>query len=278
MGLVAYDGTGFRGFAAQSQPGVDTVGGRLALALSKMFAGAAIGITCAGRTDAGVHAAGQVVHFDVPSEGLARWMGGGGEPAARPPGPGELARLARSLTTQCGPEVAVKRALLAPAGFDARHSALARRYRYEILRTPSLDPLRRHVTWHVPGELDLPAMRIGADALLGEHDFAAFCRRPPDHEGPITRRVTDVRWSRAGCGERWLFEIEANAFCHQMVRSVVGLLVAVGQGKVSAAAVHELLRSGGGRSQLAPPAPPGGLCLELVRYPEELVPGGVLTG
>ncbi len=280
MALVAYDGSGFRGFAAQDQPGVETAGGRLEAALSKMFGRSAgtpvstpVGLVCAGRTDAGVHAAGQVVHFDVPAEGLARWMGGAGE------GPGELVRLARSLSTQCGPEIVVKRALLAPEGFDARHSAVARRYRYEILRTPSPDPLLRHTTWHVPGELELAALRIGADALLGEHDFAAFCRRPPGHHGPIVRRVTDVRWERGGCGERLSFEIEANAFCHQMVRSIVGLLVAAGRGKITGADVHALLRrSGGGRAQLASPAPPGGLCLMLVRYPEELVPGGVLTG
>lgn len=269
MLLVAYDGSAFHGFASQPQAGVETVGGSLVRALSGMVK-TPVAVTCAGRTDAGVHAAGQVVHADLPADVVHRWLAA--EPASGLP---ELPRLAKSLTSQLGPALVVVRARLAPAGFDARRSALARRYRYVFLRTPSPDPLQRLTTWHVPGELDLPAMRIAADALLGQHDFAAFCRRPAGREGPLTRRVTDVSWARGGCGRLLSFEIEANAFCHRMVRSIVGNLVEVGRGRESAADMFDILRTGdrarGGRL-----APPDGLCLVLVRYPEELVEGGVL--
>jgi tRNA pseudouridine38-40 synthase len=133
--------------------------------------------------------------------------------------------------------------------------------------------LLRHLTWHVPGDLDVPAIRIAADALLGEHDFSAFCRRPPGG-GSTVRRVTDTV-VRLDDDDRFLrFEIEANAFCHQMVRSMVGALVSVGDGRMTAAGVLELLRAGD-RSRGARLAPPEGLCLELVRYPPDLIAGGV---
>ncbi|MGH9171362.1 MAG: tRNA pseudouridine(38-40) synthase TruA [Acidimicrobiales bacterium] len=267
MLLVAYDGTGFRGFAAQ--PGdIPTVGGRLAGALERV-AGAPVSLTCAGRTDAGVHAAGQVVHFDVPAgaPGAARL-----EMAGR--------RLADSLSHQCGPEVAVLDARQAPSGFDARHSALARSYRYLLLRSASPDPLLRDRAWHVPAELDLAAMRIAADCLLGEHDFSAFCRRPPGQPGSpggsLVRRVTRLSVTAAVAGDDrlWAIDIEANAFCHQMVRSVTGALVSVGEGRATAASVLENLRSRD-RSHGTRLAPPGGLCLMAVNYPEALVPGVV---
>ncbi|MHB1989072.1 MAG: tRNA pseudouridine(38-40) synthase TruA [Acidimicrobiales bacterium] len=269
MLLVSYDGSAFKGFATQPQPELETVGGSLERALSKMVK-APVTVVCAGRTDAGVHATGQVVHADLPAAVVERWI-----TAAEATDKRELPRLAKSLTSQCGPALVVARALLAASGFDARRSAVARRYRYELLRTTTADPLARHLTWHVPGELDLPAMRIAGDGLLGEHDFAAFCRRPPGLVGPLIRRVTDVAWKRAGCGTRLSFEIEANAFCHQMVRSIVGSLVAVGQGRLTAADVFSILQSAE-RTRSAQPAPPGGLCLMFVRYPEEMVPGAVL--
>lgn len=268
MLLVAYDGTAFRGFARQPGDGVDTVGGALEAALGRMTR-EEVSVTCAGRTDAGVHARGQVVHADLPTAVVERWLSAepGDEPA-------ELPRLAKSLTSQCGPALSVARARLAPVGFDARRSALARRYRYQIQNDPVRDPIARHSSWHVPGELDLSAMRIAADSLLGEHDFAAFCRRPPGLHGPLTRRVSEVRWEK----ERSLLslEIEANAFCHRMVRSIVGCLVAVGQGRLSAAEVFDILRSAD-RARSADPAPPEGLVLLLVRYPPEMVEGGVFA-
>ncbi len=268
MLLVAYDGGPFRGFAAQANGAVPTVAGLLREVLSKMV-GAEVRLGCAGRTDAGVHARGQVVHVDLPALPVERWL------AREPEGqPGELTRLARTLTAQCGPAVAIWRALVAPAGFDARRSAVARRYSYRLLRSGVPDPLLRRFFWHVPGELDLGAMRIGADGLLGEHDFAAFCKRPPGVDGPINRRVTDALF-RTG-GDRLVFEIEANAFCHHMVRSIVGSLVAVGQGRMTAADLRQRLELRK-RAGDVEPAPPEGLCLELVRYPDELVPGGLLA-
>jgi tRNA pseudouridine38-40 synthase len=126
----------------------------------------------------------------------------------------------------------------------------------------------------VPGELDLAAMRIGADALLGEHDFSAFCRLGRGESAPITRRVLSTSWwSAPGDDQLWVFQIEANAFCHQMVRSMVGTLVAVGQGRIRAGELLSIVQSGD-RSRSGQPAPPRGLCLVGVRYPERLVPGG----
>lgn len=269
MLLVAYDGGPFHGFAVQADPDLPTVGGALTRALSRMLNGRAVTVTCAGRTDAGVHARGQVVHADLPGEVVEKWLAG--EPHGSG---GDLPRLAKSLSNQCGPAIAVWRARVAPADFDARHSAQARRYRYLIHRGELPDPLWRERAWHVSGDLDLSAMRIAADSLLGQHDFAAFCRRPPGREGPITRRVTEVAWKQEG--EFLSFEIEANAFCHQMVRSIVGCLVAVGRGKMTAAELYEVLRRSE-RSNIADPAPPQGLCLELVRYPTQLVEGGVFS-
>ena len=240
MLLVAYDGTSFHGFAAQR--GQRTVGGLLAATLGSM-AGHEVSLTCAGRTDAGVHALGQVVHADLDERVVAKW-------ATREPEPGML--LERL----------------------ARHSATARRYRYSLLRTPWPDPLLHHCSWHVPGTLDIAAMRIGADALLGEHDFSAFCRLPHGESAPIIRRVLSASWSSAPGGDRvWVFQIEANAFCHQMVRSMVGTLVAVGQGRTPAGELLAIVRSGD-RSRSGQPAPSRGLCLVGVRYPERLVPGG----
>jgi tRNA pseudouridine38-40 synthase len=265
MLLVAYDGSSYHGFAAQ--PGQRTVGGALAATLSSM-AGHEVTLTCAGRTDAGVHALGQVVHADLDAGTLTKW-------AERELEPGiVLERLALSLSHQLGGAIAVLEARVAPELFDARHSARARRYRYSVLRTDWADPLVRHLSWHVPGELDLAAMRIGADAVLGEHDFSAFCRQPRGETAPIVRRVLSTSWAKApGDDGLLIFEVEANAFCHQMVRSLVGTLVAVGQGRIPAGELLTILR-GGDRAKTGQPAPPRGLCLTHVRYPEELVPGG----
>ncbi|MGH9103645.1 MAG: tRNA pseudouridine(38-40) synthase TruA [Acidimicrobiales bacterium] len=242
---VAYDGTGFRGFAAQ--PGQRTVAGALAGALEAAV-GRPVKLVCAGRTDAGVHALDQVVHLDLP---------------------GALAdpdRLARAANRQLAPAVTVRAACVADAGFDARRSATSRRYRYEIDNAPACDPLRARFSWWVRHPLDLAAMRLGTDPLLGEHDFAAFCRRPPGLAAPLVRRVLDACWRREG-DERLVFEIEANAFCHQMVRSVVGMLVRVGRGRLPAGEVGGVIASGE-RSLAGSPAPARGLCLVAVRYGE----------
>jgi tRNA pseudouridine38-40 synthase len=270
--LVVYDGTSFHGFA--HQPGQTTIAGRLKEALARV-AGHDVTLTCAGRTDTGVHAAGQVIHADVVETFFQ----------AQP----DRERLIRSLTHQVGPEIAVLDVERAVDGFDARRSALSRRYRYRLLCSAAPDPLLRHETWHVPRPLDVAAMRLAVDTLLGEHDFSAFCRRPPDG-GSLVRRVSEAtlraegsdRGAHAGARpalnasspEVLRFEIEAKAFCHQMVRSIVGAIVSVGEGKLTAAGVLEMLRAGD-RSGGCRLAPPGGLCLESVRYPTEMVPGGV---
>ena len=273
---VAYDGSGFHGFAAQRhQP---TVAGALTEALGRVVR-SPVSLTCAGRTDAGVHALGQVVHFDVPverSEGL--------DPAA----------LVSSCNSQLGPAIVVRQAEVAPDGFDARRSATARRYRYLVVNAPVADPLLAGLAWHVADPLDLRSMAAASDALLGEHDFRAFCRRVPgtSPDDPIPRRVTAAEWTElstaegtgtlrasrqaapaAGStaalvptvGSLLAFGIEANAFCHQMVRSLVGTLVDVGRGRKRPSDVLWILRSAD-RQQAAQPAPPWGLTLMEVGY------------
>jgi tRNA pseudouridine38-40 synthase len=273
---VAYDGTGFHGFAAQQ--GQPTVAGALAEALGRVIR-TPLSLTCAGRTDSGVHALGQVVHFDVPAD-----RSDAVDPAA----------LVASCNSQLGPAIVVRDAGVAPAGFDARRSATGRRYRYLVVNAPVPDPLLAGLAWHVADPLDLRSMAAAADALLGEHDFRAFCRRVPGTtaDAPIHRRVHDTAWTElstseasdapgstrnrtpvAGttpalvpaAGRLLAFEIEANAFCHQMVRSLVGTLVDVGRARKRPSDILWILRSAD-RQQAAQPAPPHGLTLMAVRY------------
>jgi tRNA pseudouridine38-40 synthase len=249
---VAYEGTGFHGFAAQ--PGQTTVGGTLSGAIEKVI-GHQVSLTCAGRTDAGVHARGQVVHADLaPVRGRL-----------------DLDALVRSCNAMLAPAIVVRDARVAPPGFDARHSAVSRHYRYSVLNGPTPDPFLAATAWHVEDPLDLRAMEQATDPLLGEHDFSTFCRRAPDG-GSLVRRVHDARWTRgdSGLGEGDLlrFEIEAGAFCHQMVRSVVGTLVEVGRGRKRAGDLAWILRSCD-RALAASPAPPHGLCLWAVAYPDD---------
>jgi tRNA pseudouridine38-40 synthase len=255
--VISYDGSGFSGFATQR--GQRTVQGDLEDALEQMT-GAPVSSRCAGRTDTGVHALAQVVHVDLDANFVER----DGPVAAL----SELPALARSLSKQLGPEIAVWRCLLAPEGFDARHSALARRYRYVVETDPRRDPLYRGASWFVAEPLDLAVMRLGCEPLLGEHDFSAFCRQPKGKpHGPLRRRVTDASWHEED--SRLVFEIEANAFCHQMVRSIVAMEVSIGRGKTFPSEITERLREPD-RSGLPRPAPPGGLCLLAVTYPKEL--------
>jgi tRNA pseudouridine38-40 synthase len=213
-------------------------------------------LTCAGRTDAGVHARGQVVHVDVDASV-------------------EPQRLANAVNAMLGPAVAVRHAVAVPDTFDARRDARARRYRYLVYEAGAPDPLLAPVAWHVKHDLDLRAMVAAADALLGSHDFRAFCRRPPgtSAEEPIVRRVLDARWDQVALdpalsrdGARLLrFGIEAQSFCHQMVRSIVGMLVDVGRGRFRASDVVWRL-SAGTRESGSDIAPPHGLCLMAVDY------------
>jgi tRNA pseudouridine38-40 synthase len=247
--LVAYDGTDFHGFAENT--GVVTVGGTLRAAIERVL-GTGIELTVAGRTDAGVHAWGQVVSFDALGEGL------------------DLERLQRSINGLCRPAIVVRAAEVAPEGFDARFSAAWRRYRYTVLNRAVPDPFLARTAWLVPEPLDLAVLRLACDPLLGEHDFTSFCRAPRVSAGmapaTLVRRVTEAGWREGGDGVL-RFEIRANAFCHQMVRSLVGLLVDVGRGRRRAGDVLTVLRARD-RSHLGNIAPPTGLCLWEVGYPD----------
>ena len=205
-------------------------------------------LTVAGRTDAGVHARGQVVHVDVPADA---WTA----TAAR-----AVARLAGVLPA----DIRVRAADLAPAGFDARFSALWRRYSYRVCDDPAAaDPLRRHETLWYFRRLDLTAMNEAALACLGEHDFAAFCRR---REGASTiRALRALAWHRDDDGVG-VATVVADAFCHNMVRSLVGALIAVGEGRRPARWPAEVLAAAV-RDPAVRVMPPHGLCLEEVGYP-----------
>lgn len=255
---VAYDGTGFAGWARQ--PGLRTVQGELESALTTVLrAPEAVRVACAGRTDAGVHARGQVAHADVPSELWAALESRGAELPVR--------RLAGVLPA----DVRVRAVGQAPAGFEARWSALSRTYAYRVSDLAGgADPLlRSHVLAHTgahDGPLDVAAMNAAAQALLGEHDFASFCRR---REGASTvRTLLDLRWERepdTGLAVMW---IRADAFCHSMVRAVVGVLLPVGDGRRPVEWPGQVLARAR-REPDAHVAPPTGLCLEHVEYPRE---------
>lgn len=243
---VAYEGSGFHGFAFN--PGVVTVAGVLREALAKVL-GEDVELTCAGRTDKGVHAWGQVVHLDVsPPDAEAEALVG----------------LQRSLNRMLAPKIVVREAEVAPPGFDARRSAIGRRYRYTVLNRPLPDPFLAATAWHAPEPLDVRAMQLACDPLIGEHDWSAFCRRVGE-EASLVRVVRYARWLQLGDG-LLRFDIEANAFCQQMVRSLVGTLVAVGRGRLRAGDIGGILRSRD-RAQAAQPAPPQGLCLWEALYP-----------
>jgi tRNA pseudouridine38-40 synthase len=251
---VAYDGTAFRGFAANF--GVPTVAGALAEAIQAVLRHP-VTLRAAGRTDAGVHAWGQVVSFDA-------------EPG--PEGDVDLARLQRHLNSMLAPAIVVRSAVVAPPAFDARRSALARRYRYTVLNRPVPDPFLAATTWHVEEPLDLAALRLSCDAIIGEHDFSAFCRAPRKDPGAsLVRRVDDARWLDLG-GGLFRFDVQASSFCQQMVRALVGTMVPMGLGRRRAGEMASILRSGR-RAAAGRVAPARGLCLWEVAYPDDLEGG-----
>jgi tRNA pseudouridine38-40 synthase len=234
---LEYDGTGFRGWAAQ--PGLRTVEGELRRALGELY-GSVDSLAVAGRTDAGVHALGQVASVDVD----------GGPP---------LGRAAAALNTVLPDDVAVVRIEEAAQDFHARHSARSRSYRYRIFgrRTPS--PFEARRSWWVPRPLDLGALERAAGLLLGEHDFRAFTPTETQHE-VFTREVLAARWVVRG--DRLDFEIEANSFLRRMVRTLVGTMVDLDPEHLPA------LLEGADRSHAGRTAPPWGLYLERVSYPD----------
>lgn len=267
---IAYRGTGFHGFAANQ--GVRTVAGELSAALAKILGEAPV-LTVAGRTDGGVHATAQVVSFPIGGDGLRRITGSGdgdrhreGRPGSDG-GPDRLGRLASSLNGLLQPEIAVTAASVAEDGFDARHSAMSRAYEYRVRSADHPDPRFADVEWHVREPLDVDAMNAAARRFVGEHDFASFCRRPKNRpDASLVRTVTRAHWSAEGA--LLLFGVEANAFCHQMVRAIVGHCVSVGRGDRSASDVPAVLAARD-RQAAAPIAPPHGLTLVAVGYPEK---------
>ncbi len=254
---LAYDGTDFSGWAAQ--PTLRTVEGELASALTTLLRSREpVRVTVAGRTDAGVHARGQVVHLDVSREAFEALPGR----AHRGPEADLLQRLRGILPH----DIVVHSAVRAAEGFDARFAALERRYRYRIADPFAVrDPLRRHDTvwWRRP--LDVEALNASSTSLLGLRDFAAFCRR---REGATTTRtLLEFSWHRDGEG---VLEatLRADAFCHSMVRSLVGAVVAVGEGRREAGWPAQT-QSAGVRGAEILVMPAHGLSLEHVRYPPD---------
>jgi tRNA pseudouridine38-40 synthase len=235
---LAYDGTDFRGW--QRQAGQRTIQGVVEDALARVL-GEVPKLSAAGRTDAGVHARAQVVSFECDVD---------------------PARIQRVVNGVLAPEVVATGARVVRDGFDARFSATAREYRYRIDAGPVPNPFVARFVWHHPGDLALAELRRAASLLVGEHDFASFCRRPPDDRHTVRdlERLSIVRNDN-----RVEIAARANAFLHQMVRSLVGTLVAVGEGRVPAGAMREILEARD-RAAAGPIAPPHGLTLERVIY------------
>jgi tRNA pseudouridine38-40 synthase len=265
---IAYDGTGFNGWARQ--PDTRTVQGEIEGGLAAILKRhpPVPSLVVAGRTDAGVHALGQVAHLDLTdrqARALTHVKRGAGKP--KPPLELQVAvlrRLSGVLVTQ--PDIVIKNAALAPPGFDARFSALWRRYEYRIADTASTrDPLQRHrTTWH-PVELDLDAMDAAAQTLVGLHDFATYCK-PRAHSTTI-RTLQDFRWARDADGVL-VASLKADAFCHSMVRALVGACVAVGEGRLAGSRLVNL-RVNRARTSEFKVMPAVGLTLTQVGYPED---------
>ena len=245
---VAYDGAAFSGWAAQ--PDRRTVAGVLTAALERLF-GPVRNLTAAGRTDAGVHATGQVCHVDIPAD---RWA---------PLADSVVRRLAALLPD----DVRVTAAAEVPAVFDARFSALSRRYAYRVSDAPyGVTPLRRHDTLAWPRPLDLAALRAACPGLLGEHDFAAYCKRK--EQATTVRAIKHLDWHREPDGVL-VATVEADAFCQAMVRSLVGALLAVGDGRRPVEWPASLLARTE-RANEVNVAPPHGLTLVAVTYPDDV--------
>lgn len=252
--LVEYDGTRFAGFQRQSAERGPTVQGEIEAALSQI-AGAAIRIEAAGRTDSGVHAAGQVVNFHV-SERLdpATWQ--------------------RALNALLPLDIAVRDICQVDDSFRARRSALARRYRYRILCDAVRSPLRERYVWRVPRRLEVVAMAAAAALLVGEHDFGAFGTSPSDRTAEGYRGHTVRAMSEAICrlalqpGREDEIEclFTANAFLKGMVRRLVGTLTLVGEGKLSVEGFGAILAARA-QAHKGAAAPAHGLCLMGVDYP-----------
>ena len=239
---IAYDGTDFSGWAAQ--PGRRTVEATLADALQRVLRLAeSPRLTVAGRTDAGVHATGQVAHVDLPVT--------------------DVEMLRRRMAGVLPDDVVVRAVGTAPPGFDARFAANARRYRYRVCDGPA-DPTRRRDTVSWPRPLDVDAMQHAADGLVGEHDFAAFCRPRAGASTIRTLRRLDAQREDGVV----LVVAVGEAFCHNQVRAMVGALLAVGEGRRPTSWPRQVLEAGQ-RDSAVTVAPAKGLTLVGVDYPPD---------
>ena len=238
---IEYDGTGFLGW--QVQPEGRTVQGVLEEAMRTVLQ-AELRATAAGRTDAGVHATGQVVHFRTGSDVVAD-------------------RLKKGLNGVLPPDVRVLDAAHVADDFHARFSAVGRRYVYRIIRRPSA--MRRHHAWHVAYPLDVGAMRGACAPLIGRHDFTSFCQAASTADGTVCE-VRELDWVEKD--DELRLHIEANRFLHHMVRAIVGTAVDIGRGRWPEQVMAEMLEAKDRRAAGAN-APAHGLCLEAVRYPSE---------
>ncbi|MEE9414574.1 MAG: tRNA pseudouridine(38-40) synthase TruA [Acidimicrobiales bacterium] len=243
--ILAYDGTPFSGFVENR--GVTTVAGVLRKNMEQVL-GHQVRLVCAGRTDRGVHAWGQVVSCDVRAGT-------------------DIEALQKSMNMMCRPHLALRDVTTMPAEFSARFDATSRTYQYRILNTAIPNPFLTNTTWRVSRPLDFRAMQGAVTALLGEHDFTSFCRKQENVSGEIKTRVRNLlraEW-KAESSEMLVFEVQATAFCQQMVRSIVGTMADVGLGRMNVADVKVMLESQD-RRESAHVAPPQGLTLWAVGY------------
>jgi tRNA pseudouridine38-40 synthase len=254
---IAYDGTEFAGWAVQ--PGQRTVAGVIDEALTTVFR-TPVATRAAGRTDTGVHATGQVAHVDVPADAIPHAY-----PRTSRPGESEFLPLVRRLSRLLPTDVRVRDIVRAPAGFDARFSALRRHYSYRLSTAPyGVDPQQARYVTPWPRALDVDAIIVASRNLVGLNDFAAFCRF---REGATTiRDLQRLDWSRSG--DLVTAYVTADAFCWSMVRSLVGALLAVGEGRRDAGWCAGLLTASRRSSDFAA-APPHGLTLVGVDYPPD---------
>jgi len=242
--VVAYDGTDFRGFAAQRDQ--RTVEGALLDALEKVLRSPreVLRLVCAGRTDAGVHAWGQVVSVQTLAEV-------------------DPERVRKALNGMLAPEIVVRRCQRVDPSFDARRSATWRHYQYTIVNRPEPDPFLARYAWWIPERLDLARLHLAADPFVGEHDFASFCRKGP--EGSTTvRRVLESHWLDDDGGVL-TYEIRATAFCWQMARAVVGTMIDAATDRLRPGEIMNILRAKD-RNAAGRLAPPEGLSLHQVGY------------
>lgn len=219
--IVAYDGTSFHGFARNR--GVATVQQQLEDTLAQVLRHQ-VTVTAAGRTDAGVHAHGQVVSFDADESHF--------EPVA----------LGRALNRMLAPTISAREIEATEPTFDARFCCRARSYRYRIFNHEVPDPLVRYFSWHVRDPLDIGAMQAASDQIIGTHDFTSFSKRNKSRlQQTFVRTVQQAKWQR--CGDNVWFDITASAFTHQMVRSLVGMCVEIGRGRRSSDEMGVVLRA-----------------------------------